>query len=429
MQNLAFKAFIFGIISAASLPLGAVAARFFKPGQRFIAFMMSFGGGALLAALTIDMVGETLERGDYWPLAFGCIIGGMLFIVLNQMVNNKGGFLRKAATTINHLKRKKIIYYKRLFEKMSQTHLFNQLPPEEIQTLIPHILTKTYKKGQTIIKQGAPGNSLLIVEDGEVDIIDEKNQSRKIATLKEGAILGEISLVTEEPRSCTAVAATDTHIWIIFKEDFNKILKTYPDLAKGIKELVGCRIGELKDKKTIDDEQAEKWFEQAAKNIDSKMVMPNESDIKEAASLHKNAPLAIWLGILLDGIPESLVIGSSILQHSVSISLLAGLFISNFPEAMSSSVEMKKQKYPFGKIFWMWTSLMVITGIGAFIGNIFFVEAPQFLFSIVNGMAAGAMLTMIAETMLPEAYYKGGAITGFSTLLGFLAAIFFKTLE
>ena len=77
----------------------------------------------------------------------------------------------------------------------------------------------------------------------------------------------------------------------------------------------------------------------------------------------------------------------------------------------------------------MWSTLMLITGLGAFFGNIFFVGAPPFLFALVEGMAAGAMLTMIAETMLPEACYKGGAITGISTLLGFLAAIFFKTLE
>jgi len=72
---------------------------------------------------------------------------------------------------------------------------------------------------------------------------------------------------------------------------------------------------------------------------------------------------------------------------------------------------------------------MVITGIGAYFGNLFFQDAPQFLFALIQGIAAGAMLTMIAETMLPEAYFKGGAITGFSTLLGFLSAIFFKTLE
>lgn len=72
---------------------------------------------------------------------------------------------------------------------------------------------------------------------------------------------------------------------------------------------------------------------------------------------------------------------------------------------------------------------MLITGVGAWMGSIFFVGADPASFSLVEGIAAGAMLTVIAETMLPEAYHRGGPITGMSTLLGFLLAIFFTTLE
>jgi hypothetical protein len=72
---------------------------------------------------------------------------------------------------------------------------------------------------------------------------------------------------------------------------------------------------------------------------------------------------------------------------------------------------------------------VVVSGAGAFLGNLLFAEAPPYLFALIEGVAAGAMLTMVAETMLPEAYHKGGAITGLSTLVGFLLAIFFKTLE
>ena len=90
---------------------------------------------------------------------------------------------------------------------------------------------------------------------------------------------------------------------------------------------------------------------------------------------------------------------------------------------------MRQQGYSFYWVLAMWTSLMVITGILAALGNVFFVGAPRFWFAFLEGIAAGAMLTMIAATMMPEAYIKGGSIVGFTTLLGFLAAIFFKTLE
>lgn len=427
--SLAFQAFLFGLLSAASLPLGSVTSRFWTPGNRIVAAMMAFGGGALLSALTIDIVGNALRQGQFYPLALGCILGGLLFVGLNQLVNNKGGFLRKSATTVSFLKRKKRKELKQIFKEMSQVQLLNHLPPDEIHALAPYVAKRSYPKGSTIITQGDPGDSLFIVESGKVEIIDERNDSKKIATLYADDVLGEMALVTGEPRSATAIAAVDTTVWLILKEHFDRLMRTSPKICDAVKALVEERIADLQEKETIHSEQAEAWFSKAIKHIDDEILVPTEADIKEAASEHGGAPLAIWLGIMLDGIPESLVIGSSLIHHSVSFSLIAGLFLSNYPEALSSSVGMRDQGYSFSKIFSMWASLMIITGIGAFLGNIFFVDAPQFLFAIIQGVAAGAMLTMIAETMLPEAYHKGGAITGFSTLLGFLAALFFKTLE
>lgn len=428
-ETASFSAFLIGIISAASLPLGALIAMVWVPRQKIIAVLMAFGGGALLAALTIDLVGENLERGDFYPLAAGCILGGLLFDILNQTVNNRGGFLRKAATTITFLKRKKLAQFRSIFRKMSRVPLFHSLPPEEIQALLPYVSSRLYKQGQVIIRQGDPGDSFFIIEQGKVRVIDEKNDSRPITMLSDSDVMGAIALLTGEARTATAVAATDTKTWIILKNDFDRLLAGTPHLSAAITDLVDKRINDLRDHKTIEAEKAEKWVTLASQHIDAKHFIPTDIDIREAASQHSEAPLAIWLGILLDGIPESLVIGASMIHQHISISLIAGLFLSNFPESLSSSIGMQDQNYSRKKILWMWTSLMVFTGIGAFFGNIFFVEAPPFVFAVANGLAAGAMLTMIAETMLPEAFYKGGAITGFSTLMGFLAAIFFKTLE
>jgi zinc transporter ZupT len=89
---------------------------------------------------------------------------------------------------------------------------------------------------------------------------------------------------------------------------------------------------------------------------------------------------------------------------------------------------MKKQKMSNMKILLMWTSIMLVTGAGAFLGNVFFENVPHTVFALVDGMAAGAMLTMIAETMLPEAFHIGGSVTGLSALAGFLATLLFKVL-
>lgn len=116
------------------------------------------------------------------------------------------------------------------------------------------------------------------------------------------------------------------------------------------------------------------------------------------------------------------------LHAQVETSLIVGLFLADYPEALSSSIGMRRQGMEQSRILLMWTSLMLFTGIGAALGGVIFIGASPSVYVLIEGLAAGAMLTMIAETMLPEAYFKGGSVVGLSTLLGFLAAIFSKAL-
>ena len=160
---------------------------------------------------------------------------------------------------------------------------------------------------------------------------------------------------------------------------------------------------------------------------------------------HSGVPLAIWLGILLDGIPESIVIGAGLADllmersqmldqlrffHVIPYTLIAGLFLSNFPEALSSATNMLKQGMTRKKIILMWGSLMVLTGVGAGLGFLLGGVLPLTWIVLTEGIAAGAMLTMIASAMIPEAVHLGSPhVVGLSTLSGFLSAIVFKLLE
>lgn len=76
----------------------------------------------------------------------------------------------------------------------------------------------------------------------------------------------------------------------------------------------------------------------------------------------------------------------------------------------------------------MWSSLVLITGVGAALGALFLGNAPPAQFSLIEGLAAGATLTMVAQTMLPEAYLEGGNVVGLATLFGFLTALMFREL-
>lgn len=421
------QALMWGLISAISLPLGAVTTLFWRPKEMMTAILMAFGGGALLAALTIDLVASSLEKGHFGILAVGCIAGGIFYEILNQTVNSQGGFLRKASTTMNFLKRIKVRKNKNTLHLLSHVDIFHTIPVEEISSLLQYVHFRTYKKGTTIFRQDEPADALYVIESGTVEIVDIKKNMVVLAALKNFEIFGEMALLTGRPRNATAIAKDDTRVLVILKDDFDFIISHSARAKENIEKLMEKRLnGKMPEPQNVSE--TARWVRAAEHISKTTAVLPTFSEVKEEAHKHHGAPLAIWLGILLDGIPESLVIGSSMIHASISWSLIAGLFLSNYPEALSSSVGMRQQGNSFLKVLWMWTSIMLLTGIGAYFGNIFFVGVDVHLFSLVEGVAAGAMLVMIAETMLPEAFIKGGSVVGLSTLAGFLAAIFFSQL-
>jgi zinc transporter ZupT len=263
-------------------------------------------------------------------------------------------------------------------------------------------------------------------------MIDRESKTRMFMTLTDHDAFGAMSFLTGAQHTMTAVAGRDTTVWILQKQDFERLLETCPQFTRAVEDYIkqDAVSGYLTMKQHFDTNQAAQWTHKAVKSMESGKHIQPAREMVQTVKGHTGAPIAIWLGIFLDGIPESLVIGAYMIHTShISLSLLAGLFLSNYPEALSSSVGMRQQGMSFKRVLIMWTSLMFFTGIGAVFGNMFFANAPAMLFSFIEGIAAGAMLTMIAETMLPEAYFKGGSIVGISTLLGFLTPIYFKTME
>lgn len=418
-DSLPARSFWFGIISAVSLPIGAVLGILFTPPKRVVAAIMAFGAGSLLAALTLELVTPAFEKAGFYPLAAGAVTGGLLFVLLNQILNGKGAFLRKPATVMRHLIKSKKARMGELIEHLSGVDLIRALPPGEIQALLPCISSKTMAEGSIVFNQGDPGNALYLVEKGKLDVIQD---GAVIASLRDGDSFGEMALLSGDARNATVITQSEVKCWQILKEDFEELIKISPGLKSAVHELNLERLEENLDR--------ESWGRKVKKQAGNIPVSITSRDISEAAGSHHagTAAMAIWLGIMLDGIPESAVIGASMLHTTVSWALIAGLFLSNLPEAMSSAVGMRQQKASVSKIMWMWISLMLLTGLGALLGNIFFAGASHSAFAVFEGIAAGAMLVMIAETMLPEAYEQGGAVVGIATLVGFLACLFIKSL-
>ena len=132
---------------------------------------------------------------------------------------------------------------------------------------------------------------------------------------------------------------------------------------------------------------------------------------------------AIAIGALLDGIPESVVLGLSLLGgQGVGVAVLAAIFISNVPEGLSSAAGMKHAERPAGYVFGVWGGIAVASGAAALMGNLLLDGAPATTIAVITAIAAGAILAMVADTMVPEAFERTHALTGLITAVGFLTA-------
>jgi zinc transporter, ZIP family len=133
--------------------------------------------------------------------------------------------------------------------------------------------------------------------------------------------------------------------------------------------------------------------------------------------------LAIVLGSVLDGIPESFVLGLTVLQGGVSVSLLAGVAMSNLPEGMSSSSGLKAAGWPRRRVVAMWSLVVLVSAISAAAGWVLLDPRSGRAAALVQAFAAGALLAMLADTLLPEAYAVEGVLTGPLVVAGFAVSL------
>ncbi len=137
----------------------------------------------------------------------------------------------------------------------------------------------------------------------------------------------------------------------------------------------------------------------------------------------KGSGLAIAVGALIDGIPESIVIGLSLLSGGkIGMALVAGFFLANIPQGLSSASGMKTAGRSHRYIFFVWVSIPLICGLAAAIGNLALGSAVPTVPAAILAFAAGGVLAMLAESMIPEAFEDAQPFIGLITVIGFLAA-------
>jgi ZIP family zinc transporter len=126
----------------------------------------------------------------------------------------------------------------------------------------------------------------------------------------------------------------------------------------------------------------------------------------------------------MDAIPESIMIGASLLEgQSVSFLLVIAIFISNIPEGLSSTAGLKDNGYSKQKILILWIAVLAISTFASWSGYFFLDGASEAVMASIAAFAGGGIIAMVASTMMPEAYDDSGSTTGLITSLGLLVSL------
>ncbi len=413
-------AFLQGLLAASSSGLGALLGIFWQPSRALSAAIMAFGSGTLLSALAFETTINAYQESGFLPLFIGFLIGGGLFIGVTRFVDDKGGFLRKASSRRRYLFEHRQEETGDVLDRIANVEVMKNLPPSEAQAIVPLLTPISVKQGEEIFHEGDRGDSFYMIVSGEAEVMKGE---KVMTTLGAGEVFGEMALLNSEPRSATVVANTSMEVYQLKQEYFDDVLLKSPSISNALSRALAKRLRTTTASQAEAEQNLELWRQQAIDSVEIDLS-PSEEQKMIQGLVKSSAPLAILVGTLIDGIPESTVIGMTAQPGHVGWSFLLAVFISNFPEALSSSIGMKQAETKSSRIMLLWLGVIVLSGLCALLGNVLSANVSDFFVALAQAVSGGALLAMLASTMMPEAYELGGGSVAFSTIMGFLTGFF-----
>ena len=413
-----------GLLGASSLLIGAVLGICWKPGRVITAAIMAFGSGTLLAAIAFDITQPVFENAGFLPLLVGFVLGGTFFTLIINYIDDRGGFIRHPSSS------RRFFYHHRqeetseVLDEIAHVEMLHNLSPSEVQAIIPLLKPLTVEPGTTLCEEGTPGDAMFIILSGEADIY---KGPQLMAQLGSGEMFGEMALLTGEERSASVIARTPMKLYELDKFDFDAMLTRSPHLASGLSRILARRLRETTQSTAKAREKSEgQWRQQVLDSVEVDFPL-SEQQIQQLAK--SSAPLAILVGTLMDNIPEALVIGFNVGSGHLSSSFLMAVFISNIPEALSSTVGMQQAGTKARRILTLWGGAVMLSGLTAMLGTFLSTFANVWVLGTAQALAGGAILAMLSSTMMPEAYEMGGGTVTYSTIAGFLVGFWVVTLS
>lgn len=366
-------ALIYGTLSAVTLPLGAAVGCFWvDASETLIAFMVAFGAGALLFAVTVELYGEAVDRleehgflsgvGEMSATGIGALLGAIIYILCCRWID-------KAVET-------------------AQT----QSSPNES----PHGTSSggnRYERGTGPRMDPSPHDP---IPPGYSD--------------------KEMTGVRGRKRAVMGVLDPSLH-------------QRYKYSKEDDDEDPPIRYGAT----------ASASVERSPRHLTGRPTAA--AACCEEKKFHEiRVAIFIWLGALLDGIPEAIMLGYLAAEAKLSLALVVALFVSNFPESFSSAVLLVKHGIARWKVIVMWGALCVFTGVVASVTAWLLPDAMlsrrgryredywhlKLMGALIEGMAGGAMLACISNVMLPDAFKRRGDMVGMFVMLGFIMAVSVK---
>jgi len=416
-------AFLQGVLGASSLALGACVGVFWEPNRTISAAIMAFGSGTLLSAIAFEITLPVYRQSGFLPLLLGFLLGGVLFTGLTEYIDQHGGFLRKPASSRRYLFEHRQEHTSDILNRIAHIEVVQHLSEREKQAIVPFLQPVFAQPGDILCQEGEPGDHFYMVVNGEAEVIKDRKLVNKMGP---GEVFGEMSLLTGEPRSATVIARTPMELYQLNQKNFNNVLALSPHIAWAISRSLARRLRLSTDSRVAAEHNLDRWRQNLTNQVELDLLLKEDPNTLEEL-LHRSAPLAIVVGTLIDNIPESAVIGMNVGENHFGWSFLLAVFISNFPEALSSAVGMKQAGTKTIQILGLWIGVVVLCGLCAAAGYSLKNSTPELFIGLAQAVAGGAILAMLASTMMPEAYELGGGSVSFSTILGFLLGFFISS--
>ncbi len=257
MDHLSLKFLIWatslGALSAVSLPMGSLVALRTNPRPQFISILTAFGAGALIAALSVELVAPTVfalheetgtpHQGDpvthFFVLLIGAGLGGILFVFLDQLVNAHGGFLRKTTTSITFFKTAERNRQGKLLEKLSQWPLLQNVSAQHVNALVSMVRPMGFHDEEIIARQEEDAKALFFVMEGSVSVTRDGSYLEELGP---NNLIGVLPILTQIPNPGTATAKGPVAALALSKEDFERLRNISPAFDQACRDLTGERL-------------------------------------------------------------------------------------------------------------------------------------------------------------------------------------------